>query len=620
MPADPAFDPENRELYTSLVRSPDGYRFDHAVATTFSLDFETALAIPIAIVFRDAENRDEMLRSPLAMLQAVERMASRMAIYCDRGRIKEARPNAARLLAFYEKTITEVSAPGGGAFHPKLWCIRFQPERKGQPTRMRLAILSRNLTNDRCWDLALCLDGTIETEVNDVNGPVVQLLRALPRLANSATRPPPPKFLPSLLHDLERCYWDDLPAGATKIRFAVNGLDSGAWSPPTGQRLAILSPFVSGNALKLLAKGYDDPSACELVARAEELDCIEPAIRNLFKIRTLDERTTKYEEEDRDEPCSADLDGLHAKAYLVERGSRLQIHLGSANATSAALIPTRNGRTQNVEIMATLDGPMTRMGTIEGVLFSKEFQRLLAPYTPSEPPEQDAAAAAEKALEKLRTKIAALPFNLYCTQLPEAVRLELAVAGEASPLRLPDGVMCFVRPITIANQRGFDAAPVLSRTEPKLALSDVPLSDVTRWLGMRLLDEETGIELAFTLGARLIGLPDGREAAVLQAHIANVENFFRYLSLLLGSLGEGSFLESENGGEGQWLQRLGQGGTSLLESMVRALTLDSGELFEIDQLIKRLEDPDGGKSIVPKEFLALWASFAPLAVAKASRN
>lgn len=78
MPADPAFDPENRELYTTLMRSPDGYRFDHAVATTYSLDFETALAIPIAVVFRDAENRDEMMRSPLALLQSVEWMAGRI--------------------------------------------------------------------------------------------------------------------------------------------------------------------------------------------------------------------------------------------------------------------------------------------------------------------------------------------------------------------------------------------------------------------------------------------------------------------------------------------------------------------------------------------------------------
>ncbi|TIU28979.1 MAG: hypothetical protein E5W27_04495, partial [Mesorhizobium sp.] len=285
------------------------------------------------------------------------------------------------------------------------------------PTRMRLAILSRNLTNDRCWDLALCLDGTVKDDTNEANEPVVQLLRALPSLANSATRAPAPNFLPSLLRDLERCSWDELPAGATKIRFAVNGLHAGSWSPQKGERLAILSPFVSGSALKHLAEGYDNPSACQLVARAEELDCIKPAVRGLFEIRTLDERATRYEEEDRDKACSADLDGLHAKAYIVERGSRLHIHLGSANATTAALVPTRGGRTQNVEIMATLDGPKTRMGTIEEVLFSDGFQRLLAPYTPSEPPEQDAAAAAEKTLEKLRTKIAALPLDLHCTQL-----------------------------------------------------------------------------------------------------------------------------------------------------------------------------------------------------------
>ncbi|RWP49448.1 MAG: hypothetical protein EOR07_35020, partial [Mesorhizobium sp.] len=118
------------------------------------------------------------------------------------------------------------------------------------------------------------------------------------------------------------------------------------------------------------------------------------------------------------------------KAYVVERGSRLHIHLGSANATIAALVPTRAGRTQNVEIMATLDGPKTRMGSIEEALFSDGFQRLLAPYTPSEPPEQDAAAAAEKALEKLRTKIAALPLDLHCTQLTDAIGLEPAAASK----------------------------------------------------------------------------------------------------------------------------------------------------------------------------------------------
>ena len=620
MPADTTFDPENRELYTTIVQSPDGYQFDCAVATTYSLDFETALAIPVAIIFRDAENRVDMLRSPLALLQSVEQMAGRIAIYCDAARIKETRPGAARLMALYEKTITEVSAPGGGAFHPKMWCIRFRPKRTGDPTRMRLAILSRNLTNDRCWDLGLCLDGTVSEDIHEQNAPLVKMLRALPSLANSITRPPAPKFIPSLARDLEHCLWVDLPSGATKVSFAVNGLAAGAWSPPKGERIAILSPFVSAEALKELAEGYEGPSARQLVARAEELDKISPTVRDLFAIRTIAEKVAAFEEEDVEGARSGDLEGLHAKAYFVERGARLHIHLGSANATTAALRPIKNGRTQNVEIIATLDGPKTRMGTIDKALISGGFAALLEPYTPSAPPEQNPEDLAEKRLESMRDKIATLPLNLVCTTLTDGIGLELQVAGEGAAIDIPESVQCFARPITIANEVGYDILSLLSGAQTKQMLGTVPLADVTRWLGVRLRDGNAGVEVSFTLGARLVDLPAGRDAALLRAHIANVENFFRYLSMLLGSLGEGSFLEGDSPGEGQWFRRLGSGGTSLLEPMVRALAIDQAQLVEIGRLIERLKDPDNGSSIVPDEFLSLWTAFAPLLTQEGSRH
>lgn len=616
MSADPPFDPENRELYTALVRAPDGYSFGNAIATTYSLDFETALAIPISIVFRDAENRDEMLRSPLALLQSVERMADRIAVYCDRGRIKEANPKTARLMALYEKTIVEVAAPGGGAFHPKLWCIRFEPNKKTDPVRMRVAILSRNLTNDRCWDLALVLDGRVHDEENKDNRALTKLLRALPKLANSATRPARPKFLPSLISDLKRTWWEGLPAGATKVSFAVNGLDGDGWVLPDGEKLAVLSPFVTAPVLERFSKGYGSRENRQLISRAEELDGIDPDVRERFSISMLDERATEYEAEAADGPKSSDLEGLHAKAYLVERGSRLQIHLGSANATNAATTPTKGGKTRNVEMMATLDGLKTRMGSIDEALFSEEFQRLLTVYTPSEPPTQDDVVLAEKALEQIRLSISALPLDLHCSEVDDLIQLELQLASCEEPVLLPDGVRCFVRAITIPNEQGYDAGTLLSGSDTKLALGAVPLGDVTRWLGIRLLHEKTKAELTFTLGARLVGVPEGRDAAVLRAHIKNVGNFLHYLSLLLGTLGEGSFLESETGGEGQWLRSLGDGNTSLLEPMVRALNLESGELEEIGRLIERLDDPAGDETIVPKEFLALWKSFEPLMKAK----
>jgi hypothetical protein len=54
--------------------------------------------------------------------------------------------------------------------------------------------------------------------------------------------------------------------------------------------------------------------------------------------------------------------------------------------------------------------------------------------------------------------------------------------------------------------------------------------------------------------------------------------------------------------------------------MVRALALAGDELAEIDQLIEHLKDPDTGDSIVPEDFLKLWASFAPLVPTKDIRK
>lgn len=52
MPSDSPLDPENRALYGEILRAPTGYEVDMALATTYSLDFETALVIPATMAFR----------------------------------------------------------------------------------------------------------------------------------------------------------------------------------------------------------------------------------------------------------------------------------------------------------------------------------------------------------------------------------------------------------------------------------------------------------------------------------------------------------------------------------------------------------------------------------------
>lgn len=63
MPSDSALDPENRTLYGEILRAPKGYEVDQALATTYSLDFETALVIPATMAFQAAENRAQIGRA-----------------------------------------------------------------------------------------------------------------------------------------------------------------------------------------------------------------------------------------------------------------------------------------------------------------------------------------------------------------------------------------------------------------------------------------------------------------------------------------------------------------------------------------------------------------------------
>ena len=76
--------------------------------------------------------------------------------------------------------IVEVAAPKGGAFHPKLWALASCREAEGRPVRLRLLVLSRNLTRDRSWDLALTLDGIVGKRTTAANKPLVELLHRLP--------------------------------------------------------------------------------------------------------------------------------------------------------------------------------------------------------------------------------------------------------------------------------------------------------------------------------------------------------------------------------------------------------------------------------------------------------
>ncbi len=607
MPSDSALDPENRALYGEILRAPPGYEVDQALATTYSLDLETALVIPATMAFQAAENRAQVLDTPLALLDGLERLAERIAIFCEAGRIAAQPREANRLTALLEDTVTEVLAPQGGAFHPKIWVLRFIPTTGAGPVRLRLAILSRNLTTDRSWDLSLSLDGEVAKAEQTANAPLSALLRALPGMARG--RPTPPrnrKIAEALARDLDHAEWT-LPEGARRLRFAVNGLGQPPFRPKVGNAQGIISPFLSAEALIQLTKGLA-PADCWLLSRSEELAQMPPEVLARFgHVMVLDD-LAETEDGDETEVASTAL-GLHAKVFVTERYPRPEsttdLTVGSGNATAAALLSGTN-----VEVFATLSGPSRRMGWVVDHIAPERLGRFLRPWQLSAvAPAPDPTLAAEARLDATRKAFAAADLTLRCA-VGEDGRINLTLSAR-STIPLPGTLRAELWPLTVGPNHAIPIGAPLGRTG--LQLGQFALADVTRWLGLRLTDLETGAEMIFSLGTTLKDLPEARTTEILRTIIENRGAFLRYIRLLLGDPQAAGRMILHGGGKGGFLGFAGFADDApILEDMVRSLSGDGRRLRDIERLMTRLGDAKGtdGEPVIPARFAALWEVFS----------
>src|SRR6478735_2381033 len=149
--------PDSRAVLLRELKPSTGFKFDSAVATTFTLDL-TATLIP-ALAF-SSYSFSGRIPDPVAALESVRRTAERLDVFCQGGNIG-APAKAPDLLAFLEPMVHGVRKPSRGLFHPKVWFVKYVDD-EDNPT-YRLLVLSRNLANDRSWDIAVRLDALGKT-------------------------------------------------------------------------------------------------------------------------------------------------------------------------------------------------------------------------------------------------------------------------------------------------------------------------------------------------------------------------------------------------------------------------------------------------------------------------
>jgi hypothetical protein len=363
-------DPNARSLLVDSLRPPPGYAFSMGLATTYTLDLTTLLSVPLHLALLSAGNRKEMLQDGVALLESLRRTTDKLAIFCQQGRIGA--PNLPHVLyGLLEQCVVEVNAPNGGVFHPKLWVLRFQNQADADDIVLRLLVLSRNLGNDRSWDLSLSVEGTPGKRTVSQNRPLADLISALPDLGEAVPRITEQCSL--LADEMLRTPWE-LPGKFESLAFHTLGLTKKAWMPKPSKRLAVISPFVAAHALDSLAMTSQEPVA--LISRPDELARIPKSSLERFATVKVLHESAETDDGDDTVATKQPTRGLHAKAYIIEDGWKTTLYLGSANASIPSLISGAN-----VEVLAELTGLKSAVGGIDALLGDDGLQEYLMGVT-----------------------------------------------------------------------------------------------------------------------------------------------------------------------------------------------------------------------------------------------
>ena len=638
-------EPNARLLYLDELRPPEGYSLDRAVATTYSLDLLALLMAPFSMALAESREEGDLTKRPMALLAALRRTAGRLVIFCQKGRI--AVPKQDQILYSYlEQAVVEVQPPGQGAFHPKIWVLRFVKE-DAQPF-YRLICLSRNLTFDTSWDTVLTLEGEVaerRTRGFARNRELAQFVAALPSLA---TAPPDAKSREhvQVIADEVRRVAFRAPEGfrdgghRDDVEFCPMGAWSKSHSPDLAgaERLLVVSPFLSDAKLSNLAASN---AHLTLVSRAESLDALsDAAFRKLAeaeaRIYAMDEGAEHPNEVAETEPAdegitedprtpesepagSGDcLSGLHAKLYVAEYGAQ-EVHLwtGSANATSAAF----NG--QNVEFMVGLWGRRRDIG-IDKLLGEEgetsgsgatSFIDLLTPYVRPETAENQDETEQElqDELERHRRLLAAADLQLTAKpRSDEGTDLYDLVLELASSCDVDEQIAMTCVPITLPPDRAH-RADKLFRGE-SMVFGNLPSARLTRFLAFRLEARagKTKASLEFVLKVMAKDFPEDRDAQILRSIISNTEQFLKYLLYLLGDGDMPPGLDDpEKSGGTPWKYNSpetgGDAGLPLFEYLVKASSRSPEKIEQVNAVIQDIQEHSDDKEIIPEDFLKMWA-------------
>ncbi len=611
--------------YGQLLRPPtpdetDGvaYELDAAIATTYSLDLNALLVLPVSLVLGDTLEGD-LAGEKIALLDAIGQLGGKLKVFYQRGNI-HVPPQFNRLFGLLEPMLAPIVPAGQdgersaafSSFHPKLWLLRYvRKDRRASATpdatrKYRLLVMSRNLTFDRSWDLSASLDGQPSADSTRSDDALAKFVESL--------EPHAPGFEPlkSMIRDLRRMQWKVpqpfrdprmLPGGGAHIKDPAERFGSPLNFGDAVDDLLVVSPFLDASekkALDWLGDGVKGKRT--LLSRSDSLDAIGPQALERWDCYALNDRIVDGEE--LREEDNARSQNLHAKLIVSRSGQTAHWHLGSANATVAALGASLSGTPRNTEFMLRLSGADAKVGIAvllrqwtgdEGNQFAVRHA-----FTPLDAGEQESD---RQKLRMLVHRLIASDWKLDA-RADEAGRYRLVLSTNFKSPAVQDG---FQLNVGLLSRLG-----VWKPLQSGVEWTDLSLTQVSALVPLQICGRDGEVKESLVIQAHLV-LPPGvnRVDAVVRELVDTPDKFLNYVHMLLDSTPDKRRLVRPDRHGNDVSDLFGfDGSDALFEQLMRAAARNPNHLERVGQLVKRM---DKLKMVIPEQFSDLWRHFAHIA-------
>ena len=600
---------KDRTDYSSMLMPPEGYRFDKAVGTTYSLDLEALTAVVICLGLSE-ETDSKLMKSPISMLNALHKVSDKLVIFCEAGQIKvPSKPSALSVLL--ENMVVEMALPKGReigsypAFHPKTWVLSYV--NGDGDKKYRFVVMSRNLTFDRSWDISFAMDSSKEVRQKRKTKPICNFLEYLAENVHNTT----------IKAVSKRKLIGDLCTELSKVSFSLNskefednfeilplGIGKYAYCMPedillctekgdtnsTFSELVVMSPFVSESVIadfNLLDRGL---SGCRrtLITRRSELGKLKETDTNNFCIYVLKDEIVDGEEAVSDELSEKRKQDIHAKIYLRRKYTDVDLYLGSMNATHSAI-------NKNVEMMLWLG---TKNKYLNGDKFLEDIFCGTADDVKN-PFEKVSLKDAVQEMEDSGKNILEKKIKDLCRVKRQAIIIEdkknigrYKIIIEFHSIDIDDEIK--ISPLNSKQEK------IL---QEKIFFEDLDILQLSEFYKIMAKSGEDEIQRIIMIPTK--GFPKERESAVVNSVIKDKDLLVEYIEFALGNDRISSMLERQEMEKSGFFRKSDNIMSALYEKMLKLAADNPEKIEDIGYIFKMVTDRD----IVPDELRILYNTF-----------